>query len=63
MARRYQDGEKIGERRPKCGSDLEFEMSFRDAFSHSTGHYTTDRALKVCRQCDFTDDFEPRENE
>jgi hypothetical protein len=55
---RFVDGEETGEKCPDCGHSLYFEMSFEDAFSYKTGHYTVDRPLIVCNKCDFEDDYE-----
>jgi C4-type Zn-finger protein len=49
----FQDGEETGNECPKCGAPLLYEMSFRDCFSHTTGHYTIDVPLIVCSKCDY----------
>lgn len=59
----FRDGEEVEEREcPKCGAKLVYEMSFRDEFSYTTGHYTSDVPLIVCTKCDYTEEVEPDED-
>lgn len=53
-----EDGDKLGKICPECETELIFEMSFRDEFSHTSGHYTSDYPLAVCPKCDYYEDYE-----
>ncbi len=58
-----EDGDKLGKNCPECETELIFEMSFQDQFSHTSGHYTTDYPLAVCPNCDFYEDYEGEDYE
>ena len=60
---KFKDGEDAGKKCKKCGADMVFEMSFRDCFSYTTGHYTTDLPLIVCPKCDEAEEFEDWEEQ
>jgi hypothetical protein len=58
------EGEKVDDRVcPKCGKDLVFEMGFTDQFNHIAGHYTVDKPIISCENCDYWEDFEEDYNE
>jgi hypothetical protein len=60
----FKDGEEVEEEVcPKCGAPLFYEMSFRDEFSYTTGHYTSDCPMKVCNKCDYAEEIEYQEDE
>lgn len=50
---------------PKCGSELEKEMSFIDCFDYKSGHYTRDYPILVCtnKDCDYQTDYIEEEEE
>lgn len=60
----FKEGEKIPEAKcPKCGKQLEYGMSFRDAFNHKTGHYTVDVPVIACTECDYAIEIDTEEVE
>ena len=67
----FKEGDLVeGEICPKCGKSLVYEMSFRDMFSDKNGHYTVDVPMKVCCECDYSEeiceeepDYEPSEDD
>lgn len=54
----FKDNEETGEVCPDCDTNLVFEMSFKDCFSHKTGHYTIDFPIVVCPNCDYYHEYE-----
>lgn len=60
---KFKDEVDVGRDCPKCNKPLFFEMSFTDEFSHKTGHYTIDRPLIICQNCDYFEDYEYEEEE
>lgn len=54
----FKDGEQSEVECPKCGNPLLFEMSFKDRYSYSTGHYTVDYPILACPNCDYTQEYE-----
>ncbi len=46
---------------PKCGGQLFYEMSFRDQYSYTSGHYTIDVPVIVCEECEFCEEYETEE--
>lgn len=59
----FKDGEDAERDCPKCGKPMEYEMSFTDQFSYKTGHYTSDRPIVVCTECEYFEEYEVFENE
>jgi len=57
----FKDGEESDVLCPKCQKPMIFEMSFKDCFSYQSGHYTTDRQILVCNDCDEVKDLEDEE--
>jgi hypothetical protein len=56
-----QDGDVVDKVCPKCKAPMLFEMSFRDAFSYTTGHYTTDRPIIACSVCEYFEEYHNEE--
>ena len=48
----FKDGEPTGENCQVCSEPLYYEMSFIDCFSQSSGHYTKDYPIVICKKCE-----------
>jgi hypothetical protein len=63
MRTEYKDGEETEHECKDCKVKMFFEMSFKDCFSYTSGHYTVDCPILVCPQCNKIEDYEGEENE
>jgi len=54
----FVEGQETEKLCPKCKKhNLITEMSFRDNFSYTTGHYTTDIPILYCEGCEYVEEF------
>jgi hypothetical protein len=61
IGNKYKDGEETEFECKVCKVKLFFEMSFRDGFSYSSGHYTYDVPTLVCPKCEKVIEYEGEE--
>ena len=60
----FEEGVEVEERLcPNCEKPLFYETSFDDMFSPSSGHYTVDVRVIVCKSCHFCEELEPEEDD
>ena len=60
---KFKNGEESEIECKQCQTKMIYEMSFKDQFSYTSGHYTTDLPLLVCPKCDYNEDYEVGELE
>jgi len=56
----FVEGNETGDDCPKCGKPLLYVLGFRDEFSHTSGHYTSDVYLIACsdENCDYCEELD-----